>query len=281
MRFSTAITFIAFPLSVLALPMDGSFESTLVSRATSSGYCSLGKRDLEERGSRKCNDKIKYKGKEYTLDKELGEGADGQVFTVKEPVDGHQAVAKVFANPTNGAEECKRAGASSVKQLIGSEVQADKVLVGLLDFQKGDKLPQWRPWQFFFATKTVSAAHKKECKDLMAALRKAIAKKVVSTSQGQTWYNNDFANVGNILIEGESEHDMKINIIDWGKVEQKNGMSDTALEALVIKHLETTQLPFNVFKKTPTPPESSHNNAFSDASCDPSVFGSNPWARRR
>jgi hypothetical protein len=297
MRFSTAVILIAlqaFPLGARALPTDASFANHLITRGKTTAsksskssapakgpYC-VSKRDLEERGSRQCNQKVMYKKKEYTLDQELGEGADGQVFTVKETVDGRKAVAKVFANPTNGAEECKRAAAPGVKQLIGSEEQADKVLIGFMEHQNGVKLPQWPVWNFFFKEKTVSPSNKAQCKTLMTALRKEIAKKVVSTSTGQTWYNDDFANVGNILIEGESEHDMKINIVDWGKVAQKNGISDAALEALVIKHLETSKLPYNVFKKTPTPQdESSNNNAFSDASCDPSAFGPNPWARRR
>ncbi len=40
-----------------------------------------------------------------------------------------------------------------------------------------------------------------------------------------TNFNSDFTSSGNVLFEGESEEDIKVTLIDWGKTEEVAGRS--------------------------------------------------------
>ncbi|THV02650.1 hypothetical protein K435DRAFT_339396 [Dendrothele bispora CBS 962.96] len=235
-------------------------------------------RSLFARAALGCGDKVKFKQKEYVLGNPLGEGASGAAFDVAEKVENHVAVAKVYNNAAEGEQECARTAKAG--QAIGQEKQTDGTLVGFQVKQPGDKLTDWPTWQAYFKDKKVSKTAQEQCRDLMQAVREAIADQVVAHSKrpGVDYYHTDYANNGNILLRGTSPDAISVILIDWGHVSPKGSKTEAQIREEVMNRLKNDKNPLNVFKKT-TSKESATHNAFSDASCDPELFG-NPWGKR-
>ncbi|KAK7443537.1 hypothetical protein VKT23_015710 [Stygiomarasmius scandens] len=258
-----------------------STSSSATASSTKGATCSRKTtRSLFSRATRQCGDKVTLKKKEYTLGESLGQGAAGEVFDVVEKVESHEAVCKVYNNAAEGLEECKRA--KKAEQGIDEEKQADGTLVGFQIKIPGDKLNEWETWKAYFKDKKVSSTTQKQCRDLMQAVREGIADDVVEQSEkpGVDYYHSDYANVGNVHIKGTSPDSLVVKIFDWSHVTPKGSKTKQQIRDEVMNRLKNDKNPLNVFKKT-TSRESSTHNAFSDASCNPDLFGPNPWADRR
>ncbi|THV02649.1 hypothetical protein K435DRAFT_836307 [Dendrothele bispora CBS 962.96] len=232
-------------------------------------------RSLFARAALGCGDKVTFKQKQYTLGNLLAEGASGAAFDVNEKVENHVAVAKVYNIAQTGEQECARTAKAG--QAIGQEKQPDGTLVGFQIKQSGDKLPQWPTWKQLVDDK---GKNNDQCRSLMQAVREAIADQVVAHAKrhGVDYYHDDYANNGNILLQGSSPTSVTVTLIDWGRVTPKGSKTDAQIHEEVINKLKNDKNPLNVFKKT-TSKESASHNAFSDASCNPELFGTSAaWA---